>query len=218
MSVRCLPAVVLALVVALGGCSHALSIQQQEAPPATVSVLAIGPIVADDANHRREVRRFQRALFERLHDSWAFERVLSPPPATLPQGAVVLTGHVHRIGDGAEALRFVGFSGVGAPRVRARFEIREDAGVRLAAFSQSVRSFEGTGYAAHWNPVYLDDVVDELAERTADAIVRWRHGESLQPDFLAVDDIDLNLFDWDLFDWDLFDWDGIHAGNWKRGL
>jgi hypothetical protein len=53
--------------------------------------------------------------------------------------------------------------------------------VRLAAFSQSARSFEGTGYAAHWSPVYLDDLVDDLAGRTAEAIVRWRRGRPLDP-------------------------------------
>lgn len=176
-------ALALIAAVAGSGCSHSLSVQQQEPPPAKVKVLAVGAVIADDADHAREVRRFRRDLVARLRDTGAFEEILSPAPATLPAGAVLVTGHVHRIGDGSETLRFVLGSGAGAPRVRVRLEIHDAAGVRLAAFAQSARSFTGTGYAAHWNPIYLDDLVDDLAGRSADAIVRWRRGRPLDPAF-----------------------------------
>ncbi len=185
MAIRWQSVAALAFLAALGGsgCSHSLSVQQQEPPPAKVTIVAVGAMIADDADHAREVRRFRRDLVARLRDTGAFEEILSPAPATLPAGAVLLTGHVHRIGDGSETLRFVVGSGAGAPRVRARLEIYDAAGVRLAAFSQSARSYEGTGYAAHWSPIYLDDLVDDLAGRTADAIVRWRRGRALDPAF-----------------------------------
>ena len=165
------------------GCSHSLSTQQQEPPPAKVTTVVIGAVVADDADHQREVRRFRRELAARLRDTGAFERVLSPAPPTLPAGALLVTGHIHRIGDGSETLRFAVGYGAGAPRLRARLEIHDAAGVRLAAFAQSARSFDGTGYAAHWNPAYLDDLVDDLAERTADAIVRWSRGRPIDAAF-----------------------------------
>jgi hypothetical protein len=193
-------AAAIVLSVFLCGCSHSLSTLQENAATGTVTAIAVGDVVDDSPDHRREVRRFRRQLVLNLRESDAFDRVLSPRPATLPADAVVLTGHIHRIGDGSEAMRFAVGYGAGAPRLRARFEIHDPAGVRLAAFSQTARSFDGTGYAAHWNPAYLDELVDDLAERTADAVVRWHHGEPLQPGFLNWDDLDVGLFEWDLLD------------------
>lgn len=178
-------ALVMALVSALscGGCSSSLSLQQQEPAPATISTVVVGSIVADDADHQREVRRFRRALAHDLQETGAFETVITTPPALLPADAVLVTGHVHRIGDGSETLRFAVGSGAGAPRLRVRVQVFDVNGVRLAAFAQSARSFDGTGYSAHWSPIYLDDLVDELAEQTADAIVRWREGRPIDAEF-----------------------------------
>lgn len=183
--------------IALIGCAHSRAVQQEEAPPANLSTLAVGAFTADDADHEREVRRFRRTLIARLRQTGAFERVLPAEPAPLPPEAVLLAGHVHRIGDGSEALRLmVGFAG--APRLRVRFTIEDAAGVRLAAFAEEAHSADGTGYAAHWNPTYLDDVVDDLAGRTAADVARWRQGKPLDPgllDYAFYDDwLGLNAF------------------------
>jgi hypothetical protein len=143
----------------------------------------IGSIVADDADHQREVRRFRRVLAETLRDDGAFENVIAMTPAAVPPEAVLVTGHIHRIGDGSETLRFTVGYGAGAPRLRVRLEIFDVDGVRLAAFAQSARSFSGTGYSAHLKPVYLDDLVDDLAQRSALAIVRWKEGRPIDGDF-----------------------------------
>lgn len=176
---------VVALVSALscGGCSYSLSLQQQEPAPAKISTVVIGSMVADDADHQREVRRFRRTLALDLQETGAFENVITAPPALLPADAVLVTGHVHRIGDGSEALRFAVGSGAGAPRLRVRVQVYDAKGIRLAAFAQSARNFDGTGYSAHWNPIYLDDLVDELAAQTASAIVRWREGRPIDAEF-----------------------------------
>jgi hypothetical protein len=185
VSIRKERVVVLALLTALcgGGCSYSLSLQQQEPPPATVSTVVIGPVVADDADHQREVRRFRRVLADALRDAGGFDNVIAMTPAAVPSEAVLVTGHIHRIGDGSETLRFTVGYGAGAPRLRVRLAIYDGNGVRLAAFAQQARSFDGTGYSAHWDPVYLDDLVDELAQRSAVAIVRWREGRSIEGDF-----------------------------------
>lgn len=179
------PLVAAALCAALLGaaCSHSVSTLQEEPAPPEIGAVVIGAVVADDDDHQREVRRFRRELAGHLQESEAFNRVLSVMPAKLPANAVVVTGHIHRIGDGSETLRFTVGYGAGAPRMRVRLHIHDVHGVRLAAFSQSARSFDGTGYSAHWDPVYLDDLVDDLAERSANAIVRWSQGETIEPGF-----------------------------------
>jgi hypothetical protein len=68
---------------------------------------------------------------------------------------------------------------VGSPTLRARFEISNLAGRVLASFEEDARSFDGTGYAAHWNPVDADDLADGFAVETAEAIARWCRGEEL---------------------------------------
>lgn len=215
--VRCLALVFRAAgLLGLATCSHSFSVEQQEAPPEGSMVLVVGPIVADGDDHQREVRRFRRALMERLQQADAFAQVLSSPPSTPPPGAIVLSGHVHRIGNGSEALRFFVGYGAGAPRLRVRIAIHDGAGVRLAAFAEEDRSFDGTGYAAHWNPVYLDDLVDDLARRTADAVVRWKEGRTLEKGafeaaFLDEDFLGLNpLGSFHVPEWKPFDastWD-----------
>lgn len=174
--------VVLAAVSA-AGCSYSISTQQQESPPAEATTIVVGEVRADDDDHQREVRRFRRQLIAALDSTGAFERVIAPAPATLPAGAVVVTGHIHRIGDGSEPLRFLLGSGAGAPRLRVRLQIHDATGVRLAAFAQSARSYSGTGFSGHFNPVYLDDLVDDLADRSAYSIVRWQDGRPIDAMF-----------------------------------
>ncbi|MFO1119634.1 MAG: DUF4410 domain-containing protein [Rhodospirillales bacterium] len=215
--VRCLAFVFRAAgLLGLATCSHSLSVQQQEAAPEGSIALVVGPIIADGDDHQRELRRFRRALVGLLQQADVFAQVLSSPPSTPPPGAIVLSGHIHRIGDGSEALRFVVGYGAGAPRLRIRIAIHDSAGVRLAAFAEEGRSLDGTGYAAHWNPAYLDDLTDDLARRIADAVVRWKEGRPLDQGvfdaaFLDEDFLGLNPFssfrvpEWKPFDastWD----------------
>jgi hypothetical protein len=81
------------------------------------------------------------------------------------------------VNDGSEAVRFL--VGAGWPTLRARFEISDPTGRILAAFEEQARTFGGTGYAAHWNPVNTDQLADDFAAETAEAIARWSRGEEL---------------------------------------
>jgi hypothetical protein len=81
------------------------------------------------------------------------------------------------VNDGSEAVRFL--VGAGWPTLRARFEISDPTGRILAAFEEQARTFGGTGYAAHWNPVDMDELVAGFAIETAEAIVRWSRGDEL---------------------------------------
>ncbi|MGE5442064.1 MAG: DUF4410 domain-containing protein [Bacteroidota bacterium] len=161
------------------GCSFSITPEAVEPPPTKISTVAIGSIEAADPDRQRIVRRFRRALAAGLEDSEAFSRVLSTAPAQLPADAVLVTGRFLEVKDGPEALRFLVGYGVGSPTLRARFEISDLAGRVLASFEEDARSFDGTGYAARWNPVDTDDLADGFAVETAEAIARWSRGEEL---------------------------------------
>ena len=161
------------------GCSYSITPEAVEPPPTKISTVAIGSIEAADPDRQRIARRFRRALANGLEDSEAFSRVLPTAPARLPADAVLVTGRFLEVNDGSEALRFLVGYGAGSPTLRARFEISDPTGRVLASFEEDARSYDGTGYAAHWNPVEVDDLADDFAVETAEAIARWSRGEEL---------------------------------------
>jgi Domain of unknown function (DUF4410) len=161
------------------GCSHSITPEAVEPPPTKISTVAIGLIEAADPDRQRIARRFRRALKAGLEDSEAFSRVLPTAPAQLPADAVLVTGRFLEVNDGSEALRFLVGYGLGSPTLRARFEISDPAGRVLASFEENARSFDGTGYGAHWNPIEMEDLAEDFAVETAEAIARWSRGEEL---------------------------------------
>ena len=165
----------------VAGCTFSIDTKISEPAPADVSVVALGSIQAEDPDRDRDrvARRFRRTLATALQETEAFDNVLSVAPTRLPTDAVLITGYFDRISEGSEVLRFGLGLGAGSPSLRARFEISDFSGRVLAAFEEDARSFEGTGYAAHWNPADLDQLADDFAVDTAEAIARWRRGESL---------------------------------------
>jgi Domain of unknown function (DUF4410) len=171
-----------ALVVLSGGvgsCSFSINATTLEPPPPDISVIAIGGMEADDPDRDRIARRFRRTLVTSLQETEAFTRVVCPPPPRVTIDTVVITGRFVEVDDGSELLRFGLGLGAGSPSLRARFEMKDSAGRVLAAFEEDARSFERTGYAAHWNPADVDTLADDLAVNTAEAIARWRRGEEL---------------------------------------
>lgn len=161
------------------GCTFSIDTKTTEPASADISVVAIGSIQAEDPDRDRIARRFRRTLGTALQETEAFGNVLSVAPTRLPADAVLITGYFDRISEGSEVLRFGLGLGAGSPSLRARFEISDSTGRVLAAFEEDARSFKGTGYAAHWNPADLDELTDDFAVDTAEAIARWRRGEEL---------------------------------------
>lgn len=169
----------IALSSGMPGCSFSITPEAVEPPSSKISTVAIGSIDAADPDRQRIARRFRRALAAGLEDSEAFSHVMLPAPAQLPEDAVLVTGRFLEVSDGSEALRFLVGYGTGSPTLRARFEISDPAGRVLASFEEDARSFDGAGYAAHWNPVGTDELADDFAIETAEAIARWSRGEEL---------------------------------------
>lgn len=166
-------------VAVINGCAFSIDAEVSQPPPAGVTAIVVGGIESADPERDRIARRFRRTLATALKETKAFEGVLSAAPARPPEEAVLITGRFDKASEGSEILRFGLGLGAGSPSLRARFEITDDSGRILAAWEEDARSFDGTGYAAHWNPASLDELVDRFAEKTADAIARWRRGKEL---------------------------------------
>ena len=168
------------------GCTYWLTPETEQAPVGPVNIVVVGAVDTDDPDAPRTVRYFRRQLIARLQASHAFEAVLSPAPPSLPEGAVVVSGRFTQVSEGSEALRFLIGYGAGSPVVRATFQIRDTTGRVLVAFKETGRSFEGTGYSAHRDPLDMDDVVSVFARRTARTIVRWSQGQGLDSWFSMI--------------------------------
>jgi len=169
----------LAALVGLSGCAS-ISPGEEVPPSGPVKTIALGPIdTVRSPGGDRVVRRFRRLLLTKLEQSGAFEQILSPAPAALPAGSVVVSGRFTDVDQGSEILRLLIGLGAGAPELSAEFHIRDAGGRKLASFEEDVTSLQGTGYSAYRSPVYLDEMVDGFAEDAAEAIIRWSRGEGL---------------------------------------
>jgi hypothetical protein len=163
----------------VAGCTFSIDTKTSESAPANVSLVAVGKMEAEDPDRDRIARRFRRTLVSALEETEAFDNVLAVAPPRLPANAILITGYIDKVSEGSEVLRFgLGF-GAGSPNLRARFEISDSSGRILASFEEEARSYTGTGYSAHWNPADLDELTEDFAAETAEAIARWRRGEEL---------------------------------------
>jgi hypothetical protein len=160
------------------GCTSIVA-EAVESPENKITTVAVGKIDAGESDQERIARRFRRSLVEGLQNTAAFRHVLSSVPSTLSDDAVLVTGQFLDIDDGWESLRFLIGYGIGSPTLRARFEIRDPSDKVLASFVEDTRSLDGTGYAAHWNPIDMDELADGFAVDAAEAIARWSRGEEL---------------------------------------
>ena len=180
----CVRAGVLAGVVVFGaaGCSTTtVTPEEVRPPPATARTITVAEIEAGPERWKRLVRFFQNGLVRRLLESEAFDIVLYPAPDSPPPGSITVSGRITDIDEGSEPARFLIGLGVGNAEVAGRFEIAAAGSERLAVFEQRQVSSGGTGQGAHWNPVYVEDLMEQLGEETAATVIRWRNGEDLQP-------------------------------------
>jgi hypothetical protein len=173
---------VVVAVFAAAGCSSATVTPEDVRPPtATVRTIAVGEIEAGPERWKRLVRFFRNGLVRRLLESEAFDTVLySAPKSPLP-GSITVSGRITDVDEGSEAARLLVGMGFGSAEVAGRFEIAAAGSERLAVFEQRQVSTGGNGRDAHWNPVYVEDLIEQLGEETASTIIRWRDGQDLQP-------------------------------------
>jgi hypothetical protein len=173
---------VVVAVFAAAGCSSATVTPEDVRPPtATVRTIAVGEIEAGPERWKRLVRFFRNGLVRRLLESEAFDTVLYPAPKSPLPGSITVSGRITDVDEGSEAARLLVGMGFGSAEVAGRFEIAAAGSERLAVFEQRQVSTGGTGRDAHWNPVYVEDLIEQLGEETASTIIRWRDGQDLQP-------------------------------------
>ncbi len=180
----CVRAGVLAGVVAFGaaGCSSTkVTPEEVLAPPETARTVTVGEIEAGPERWKRLARFFKNGLVRGLRESEAFDAVLDRAPESPLPGSITVSGRITDVDEGSETARFLIGLGTGSAEVAGRFEIAAAGSERLAVFEQRQVSTEGTGQGAHWNPVYVEDMMERLGEETAMTIIRWRDGEGLEP-------------------------------------
>ena len=164
------------------GCSSTTFTPEEVlSPPETARTIAVGEIEAGPERWKRLARFFRSGLVRGLRESEAFDAVLEWAPASPLPGSITVSGKITDVDEGSEPARFLVGFGVGSAEVAGRFEIAAVGSERLAVFEQRQVSTEGTGQGAHWNPVYVEDLMEQLGEETALTIIRWRDGEGLEP-------------------------------------
>ncbi len=174
----------LAFVVAFGaaGCSSTtVTPGEVLPPPESARTISIGEIEAGPERWKRLARFFRNGMVRRLLESEAFDTVLYPAPDSPLLGSITVSGRITDVDEGSEPARFLIGLGVGNAEVAGRFEIATAGTERLAVFEQRQVSSGGVGQGAHWNPVYVEDLMEQLGEETAATVIRWRDGEDLQP-------------------------------------
>jgi len=185
----CVRAGVLAGVVAFAaaGCaSTTVTPEEVLSPPETARTIAVGEIEAGPERWKRLARFYRKGLVRGLRESEAFDTVLDPAPRNPLPGSITVSGRITDVDEGSEPARFLIGYGLGSAEVAGRFEIAAAGRERLAVFEQRQVSTEGTGQGAHWNPVYVEDIMEQLGEETALTIIRWRDGEGLEPSIWHV--------------------------------
>lgn len=169
------------LVLGLIGCSS-IEPSIELRPTAPVRKIAVGGFDSTDPDRLRIARHFRRELAARLRDSDAFEAVLLPPPPSLAADAVLVTGRMIEVSDPSDMLQFfLGGYGPGIGSVRARIKLQDAAGRTLARFDDNAHSGDGSSPVVPWSGSDSDEMTAAMAGGTADAIVRWSRGESLEP-------------------------------------
>lgn len=146
---------------------------EQKPRPSSANIIFIGTVNTAKPEWQRTVRLFRSELADQLMATHTFRFASARIPVKMPHNALVLTGRFVEIDQGSEVARWLIGNGMGSPTIEARFEVSDASGNVLFSFEQSGLSFEGSGSAAHWNPVDMDVEIADYAEETALAVADW---------------------------------------------
>lgn len=172
------PIAAIALLCGLAGCaSDRMEILRQETPPPHGDTLVMDTIVPANPEWARAARHLRSRLADALTRDEGIALITRPTSTSTGKETLVLTGELVAIDEGSEAARFFIGMGFGAASLKGRFRILDAGGRPLLDFEQMRTSAAGSGFAAHFSPIVIDDEVDELAAAAAATVARWLAGE-----------------------------------------
>lgn len=148
------------------------TIEQKPRPPSS-NIIFIGPVETNKPEWQRTVCLYRSELAGQLKRTKTFRYATARMPAKMPDNALVLTGHFVEIDQGSEIARWLLGFGFGRPTIEGRFQVSDASGNVLLSFEQTGLSFEGSGSAAHWNPVDMDVNIAGYAEETSLVVAEW---------------------------------------------
>jgi len=170
------------LVMALGllqACTTStVTPQLTTTPTERFQAVAIGDITAKDALWSGLIPHMRRGLADRLRQSKAFASVLDPAPDPLPPGTLLVSGDVTEVDKGDAALRWIVGFGAGRQRAAANIALTDAAGTAVAKF-ESRKAYSGGAGIGGAGFVDMEDLLRELGEETADSVIRWSQGKTI---------------------------------------
>ena len=172
-------AIALLTVSCLVGCAANPAPILVKPAPVGPAVLVIGEIAAEDPEARRLARHLRVALIDRLVRAETFSVVYDRGRPHVDGPVLMLVGEILEADRGSDAWRFILGSGIGRPRLAASFDVTDPTGAVRVAFAVESDDPGPSGLAGHWSPLSMDELARDVGRSTADAIIRWRRGETI---------------------------------------
>lgn len=151
-----------------------------QSPARNVDVVAIGDIESDDEIWGSRIPYLRRGLLARLREEGGFAGVLDGTPSVVSENGITVSGKVTEVDKGNRALRFIIGFGAGRAIAAGSFQIIDRDGAILAQFEVR-KAYSGGAGIGGLDMLDMDELMQKLGEETADSIIRWANGESLEP-------------------------------------
>jgi hypothetical protein len=151
----------------------------QAAPPPLGHAIMVDAFVPAEPAWERLARRLRSQLTDELSRTGEIALITAQPRAAPAPKTLVLSGYLVAVDEGSEAARFLIGMGLGSPSLRARVRVVDAGGQPVLEFDQMRTPEAASGFAAHWDPIDMDNEIDALAAAAAATIARWLIGETL---------------------------------------
>lgn len=151
-----------------------------QTPGQTYETIVVGEIAVEQDIWQGRLPYLREGLIGKLKESGAFSQVLETVPEQVGSSAIILTGTVTEVEKGNKALRFLIGFGAGRARAEGVFEIQDSQRAVLARFT-SAKAYSGGAGIGGFDMIDMDELMGELGTATAESVIRWSNGESLEP-------------------------------------
>lgn len=166
-------------VLLLGACTTtSIRPMTQIKPTQTYTTVSLGNIAVYDSIWATQVEHFRRGFVARLNETKAFANVINPAGAAPPADGITLSGKITEIDKGDKVARVLIGMGAGRERVNGLFEIADASGAVLARF-ENAKAYSGGAGIGGFDMLDLDELMEKFGADTADAVVRWSKGQTL---------------------------------------